>query len=173
MSARRSRARTFPARVHVRPRRLCPRTRPRPPSASPTSSDGRRSSRELSVLDLAVTHQQALSAVLATAGRDELQQAAAAAGDFFLESLSIFEMVQRGFKEARQAFLAERRNTELSRQLSTFLADASLALEASDSLDRDAAARRRAGPRTHRGRLLCRHRRGRWTPSDHRSGLRP
>lgn len=90
--------------------------------------------RELSVLDLAVTHQQALSAVLATAGRDELQQAAAAAGDFFLESLSIFEMVQRGFKEARQAFLAERRNTELSRQLSTFLTDASLALEASDSI---------------------------------------
>ena len=90
--------------------------------------------RELSVLDLAVTHQQALSAVLATAGRDELQQAAAAAGDFFLESLSIFEMVQRGFKEARQALLAERRTTDLSRRLSTFLADASLALEASDSL---------------------------------------
>ena len=43
-------------------------------------------------------------------------------------------MVQRGFKEARQAFLAERRTTDLSRQLSTFLADASLALEASDSL---------------------------------------
>ena len=90
--------------------------------------------RELSVLDLAVTHQQALSAVLATASGSELQQAAAAAGDFFLESLSIFEMVQRGFKEARQAFLAERRTTDLSRQLSTFLADASLALEASDSL---------------------------------------
>jgi hypothetical protein len=90
--------------------------------------------RELSVLDLAVAHQQALSAVLATAGGDELQQAAVAAGDFFLESLSIFEMIQRGFKEARQAFLAERRTTDLSRQLSTFLADASLALEASDSL---------------------------------------
>ena len=90
--------------------------------------------RELSVLDLAVAHQQALSAVLATADRDELQPAMVAAGDFFLESLSIFEMVQRGFKETRQAFLAERRNTELSRQLSTFLADASLALEASDSL---------------------------------------
>lgn len=90
--------------------------------------------RELSVLDLAVTHQQALSAVLARASGSELQQAAAAAGDFFLESLSIFEMVQRGFKEARQAFLAERRTTDLSRQLSTFLADASLALDASDSL---------------------------------------
>ena len=90
--------------------------------------------RELSVLDLAVTHQQALSAVLAAADGSELQHAAATAGDFFLESLSIFEMVQRGFKEARQAFLAERRTTDLSRQLSTFLADASLALEASDSL---------------------------------------
>ncbi len=57
-----------------------------------------------------------------------------AAGDFFLEGLSTFEMVQRGFSEARQAALLERRQTELSRQLSTFLADASLALDAHDSL---------------------------------------
>jgi Phosphoserine phosphatase RsbU, N-terminal domain/GAF domain len=92
-------------------------------------------SRELSVLDLAVTHQQALSSVLAErSGMAELQQVTVAAGDFFLESLSIFEMVQRGLKEARQAFLHERRHTEISRQLSNFLADASLALEASDSL---------------------------------------
>ena len=58
-----------------------------------------------------------------------------AAGDFFLESLSTFEMVQRGFAEAREAALLERRQTEMSRQLSTFLADASLALDASDSLE--------------------------------------
>ena len=64
-------------------------------------------SRELSVLDLAVTHQQALSAVLAdTRPGRSCSRPRAAAGDFFLESLSIFEMVQRGFKEARQAFLA-------------------------------------------------------------------
>ena len=44
-------------------------------------------------------------------------------------------MVQRGFAEARQAALLERRQTRLSRQLSTFLADASLALDASESLE--------------------------------------
>ena len=43
-------------------------------------------------------------------------------------------MVQRGFREARQEVLHERRQTELSRQLSSFLADASLALDAHDSL---------------------------------------
>ena len=58
-----------------------------------------------------------------------------AAGDFFLESLSSFEMVQRGFREAREAARLERRQTEMSRQLSSFLADASLALDASDSLE--------------------------------------
>jgi hypothetical protein len=92
--------------------------------------------RQLSVLDLAVAHQDALSSVLAGAsGAAAVQQLAGGAGDFFLESLSSFEMVQRGFKEARQAFLLERRQTELSRQLSSFLADASLALKASESFE--------------------------------------
>ena len=43
---------------------------------------------------------------------------ARAAGDFFLESLSSFEMVQRGYREAREAARLERRQTEMSRQLS-------------------------------------------------------
>jgi Phosphoserine phosphatase RsbU, N-terminal domain/GAF domain len=91
--------------------------------------------RHLSVLDLAVAHQEALQSALAGASEpDEMQRVARAAGDFFLEGLSTFEMVQRGFREARQAALLERRQTELSRQLSTFLADASLALDAEDSL---------------------------------------
>jgi hypothetical protein len=93
-------------------------------------------SRQLSVLDLAVAHQEALLSALAGAsGAAEVQHVTRAAGEFFLESLSTFEMVQRGFGEARQAALLERRQTELSRQLSTFLADASLALDASDSLE--------------------------------------
>ena len=93
-------------------------------------------SRQLSVLDLSVVHQEALGLALAgVSDVSEAQRAADAAGDFFLESLSSFEMVQRGFKEAREALLLERRQTELSRQLSTFLADASLALDASDSLE--------------------------------------
>ena len=44
-------------------------------------------------------------------------------------------MVQRGLGEAREAVWHERRQTEMSRQLSSFLADASLALDASDSLE--------------------------------------
>jgi hypothetical protein len=89
----------------------------------------------LSVLDLAVAHQEALLAALAGAsGAGEVQEVTRAAGDFFLEGLSTFEMVQRGFSEARQAALLERRHIELSRRLSTFLADASLALDDHDSL---------------------------------------
>jgi hypothetical protein len=92
--------------------------------------------RHLSVLELAVAHQEALQSALAgTSEPDEMQRVARAAGDFFLEGLSTFEMVQRGFREAQQAAWLERRQTELSRQLSTFLADASLALDAEDSLE--------------------------------------
>ena len=91
--------------------------------------------RHLSVLDLAVAHQEALQSALAGASESaEMQRLARAAGDFFLEGLSTFEMVQRGFREAREAAWLERRQTELSRQLSTFLTDASLALDAEDSL---------------------------------------
>jgi Phosphoserine phosphatase RsbU, N-terminal domain/GAF domain len=93
-------------------------------------------SQRLSVLDLAIAHQEALLSALAGAsGAPEVQRVTRAAGDFFLEGLSTFEMVQRGFSEARQAALLERRQIELSRQLSTFLADASLALDAHDSLE--------------------------------------
>jgi hypothetical protein len=93
-------------------------------------------SRQLSVLELAVAHQEALlSALVCAPDLPETQQVARAAGDFFLESLSSFEMVQRGFSEAREAASLERRQMELSRQLSSFLGDASLALDASDSLE--------------------------------------
>jgi Phosphoserine phosphatase RsbU, N-terminal domain/GAF domain len=93
-------------------------------------------SRQLSVLDLAVAHHEALlSALAGVSGDADVQRIARAAGDFFLEGLATFEMVQRGFGEARQAASTERRQTQLSRQLSTFLADASLALDAHDSLD--------------------------------------
>ena len=90
-------------------------------------------SKELNVLDLAVIHQDATLAALAWAPAGNADGFTRAAGDFFLESLSSFEMIQRGFKEARQALLLERRQTELSRRLSSFLADASLSLEASAS----------------------------------------
>jgi hypothetical protein len=92
--------------------------------------------RQLGMLDLAVAHQESLMSALAEASTpSQMQDVTRAAGDFFLESLGSFEMVQRGFTEAREAARFERRQTEMSRQLSSFLADASLALDASDSLE--------------------------------------
>jgi Phosphoserine phosphatase RsbU, N-terminal domain/GAF domain len=92
--------------------------------------------RRLNVLDLAVAHRAALSSVFA--GPFELAdvpEIVSAAGDFFLESLASFEMVQRGLADARQAVRAERRQTALSRQLVSFLADMTLASDATESLD--------------------------------------
>ena len=93
--------------------------------------------RQLSVLDLAVAHQQAILSAFAerSVSREDAKHVTEAAGDFFLESLATFEMVQRGLGEAREAALVERRQTEMSRQLSSFLADASLALDSSNSLE--------------------------------------
>ena len=97
----------------------------------------RRLGQQLSVLDLAVAHQEALVTALAGAANaaDVERVAPTAAGDFYLEGLSAFEMVQRGFAEAQQTAMQGRRRTELSRQLSTFLADASLARDPHDALE--------------------------------------
>ena len=90
----------------------------------------------LSVLDVAVAHQEALlAAVVQASDAAEVERVTRAAGDFFLEGLSAFEMVNRGFHEARAAASLERRQTELSRQLSAFLADSSLADQAYDSME--------------------------------------
>jgi hypothetical protein len=91
--------------------------------------------RQLSVLELAISYQEALlAAAMGCANPLDEQRVMCAAGDFFLESLASFEMVQRGYGEAREAAGRERRRTQMSRQLSTFLADTSLALDDSDSL---------------------------------------
>lgn len=92
--------------------------------------------REVGLVDIATVHHDAVLAALR--GRSEPEQVERvmrAAGDFFLEAISAFEMVQRGYREAREATLLERRHAEILRQLSSFLADASLALTASDSLE--------------------------------------
>jgi Phosphoserine phosphatase RsbU, N-terminal domain len=91
---------------------------------------------KLSVLDLAAVHHNALAVLIS----DEPDGARAAdiipaAADFYVESLSASEMVQRGFREAREAAHLERRHAALLRQLSSLLADASLAFDASGSLE--------------------------------------
>lgn len=87
---------------------------------------------DLTVLDLAVAHHEALAAELAES--EDAEDVATAAGDFFLEALSAFEMAQRVYRDGRARATLERRHAALLRQLSNFLADASLALGASDSL---------------------------------------
>ena len=91
---------------------------------------------ELSVLELSDTHHDALIAALATLRDPESVGRVVGAGrDFFRESLSAYEMVQRGFRDARDGALMERRHAAMLRQLSDLLADGSLALDASGSLD--------------------------------------
>jgi hypothetical protein len=92
--------------------------------------------RRLGVLDLAAVHHEGLIAILrGRSDSGEIEEITQAAADFFLESLSAFEMIQRGYGEAREAALLERRHAEMLRRLSSLLADASLALGASDSLE--------------------------------------
>ncbi len=91
--------------------------------------------RELSVLELATIHHDVLQSELGDAASSEdLARVANAAGDFFLENLSAFEMLRRGYREAHEEALLEKRQAAIVRQLSNFLADASLAMGAADSL---------------------------------------
>ena len=91
--------------------------------------------RELTVLDLAVVHHDALISALDGSPADEARTVTEAARDFFVESLSTFEMLRRGFREAREAALVEQRHAAILRQLSNFLADATVALDAAESLE--------------------------------------
>lgn len=98
---------------------------------------GRSAVREgMSVLDLAAAHNAALVAAFSPGGaaRDPVT-AATAAGDFFLEALSSYAMVQRVLQDTREAAAVERRQAMLLRRLSTFLGDASIAIDAATSLE--------------------------------------
>lgn len=90
--------------------------------------------RELSVLDLTLAHHDALLEALGEASAD-VDHVVRAAAAFVLESLAAFEMVRRGFDEAREAALVERRHAAMLRRLSGFLADVSLALATPGPLD--------------------------------------
>lgn len=90
---------------------------------------------DLSVLDLAVAHKEVLLGRLGietdSSAREELVRAS---GDFLIESVSAFEVVQQALQHARETALVERRHAMILRRLSSFLADASLALDASESV---------------------------------------
>lgn len=92
--------------------------------------------RGLSVLDLAALHHDMLVArITIDRGSASPEELVRAAGEFFLESLSAFDVVQRALQDAREVARVERHHAAILRRLSAFLADASLALDASESLE--------------------------------------
>jgi GAF domain-containing protein len=88
--------------------------------------------REIGVLDVADAHHEGLLEALWAGAPPE--NAARAAGDFLLDVLSAYEMVQRALGEAREAARRDRRHAAMLRRLSTFLADASLTLVADEPI---------------------------------------
>jgi GAF domain len=88
----------------------------------------------LSVMDLAALHNAALVDELRASDR-AADRTVRAAGDFFLESVSAYEMLARVMRQSRETALLEQRHAALLRRLSGFLADASLAVDANASLD--------------------------------------
>lgn len=89
-----------------------------------------------SVLDLATAHQELILDLLRSPSDPTGQEESVrAAGEFFLETMSAFEVLQRALQDARETALVERRHATVLRHLSSFLADASLAFDASESLD--------------------------------------
>ena len=88
---------------------------------------------ELNVLDLAAVHHDVLRRAARSAADADL--VIHRAEQFFLESLSSFEMVRRVLREAHEDALVEQRHAGTLRRLSGFLGDASLALDAAGSLE--------------------------------------
>jgi hypothetical protein len=82
---------------------------------------------ELSVLDVAAAHNGAMARALRGASAERSIELVDAGGDFLVEALSAFEMVQRGLTETRRAAFEERRRARMLRALSSVLADSSLA----------------------------------------------
>nr|MBA3349101.1 GAF domain-containing protein [Actinomycetota bacterium] len=72
---------------------------------------------QLSMLDLASIHHGVLVAALRRAEQGEAEWVTEAAADFFLQSLSAFEMVQRGFREAQETALLEKTHAAQLHQL--------------------------------------------------------
>jgi serine phosphatase RsbU (regulator of sigma subunit)/anti-sigma regulatory factor (Ser/Thr protein kinase) len=86
----------------------------------------------LSMLDLAAIHHESLAEALALASSaEEHARAATAATEFAMESLSTFEMAQRGFREAQEAARLEQQHGIQLRGL----ADAALAIAATRTVD--------------------------------------
>ena len=90
--------------------------------------------RQLGLLELAAAHHDALAAALGSPALAEDAHDVVQAGcDFLLEAISAYEVVRRGLVEALDAVAVERRQSAMLRQLSSLLADTSLAAGATAS----------------------------------------
>ena len=98
---------------------------------------GRRAvEEELTLLELAASyHEPLLVAMRAAPDAGSAADLARTASEFYMESLTVVETARRAMSDARDSAHAERRNAALLRQLSTFLADPSLALSTLDSVE--------------------------------------
>jgi Phosphoserine phosphatase RsbU, N-terminal domain len=89
----------------------------------------------LGVLDVAFEHTRGLAAITRSQSTTPVADVVEAAGEFLIESLASFEMVQRGVTEARSAAFWERRRARMLRELSSVLSDVSVASAAPESVD--------------------------------------
>jgi hypothetical protein len=90
---------------------------------------------ELSLLELAGIHHEVLADCLASAPNGELERIARAGTDFFRESLSTFEMIQRGFGEAQETARLEQRHAAQLRGLAEAALSLSSALSEEEMLE--------------------------------------
>lgn len=86
---------------------------------------------QLSMLDLAAIHHEVLVAALARAEHDRASWVTEAGADFFLQSLSAFEMVRLGYREAQETALLEKSHAAQLHQL----ADAAATINSRLSFD--------------------------------------
>jgi serine phosphatase RsbU (regulator of sigma subunit) len=91
--------------------------------------------RNLSMLDVVALHHSVFGATLASAGPRDSKVTVEAAADLLLQTLSAFEMVQRGFREAQVAATLEKRHAEQLRQLADAFVAINSCLSVRDVVD--------------------------------------
>jgi hypothetical protein len=83
----------------------------------------------ITVLELADLHHDALVAAMAGAGAQDARDVVEAGREVLREALSAYEMVRRGFDDARRQALAAHRDAAMIRRLAELLADAPAAAD--------------------------------------------
>ena len=83
---------------------------------------------DVTLLDVAAAHHDVLLNAVEAARDADVSDVVAASGEFLLEALAAYEMVQRGLPEVQNAAEVDRRRAQLLRRLTAFLSDESLAL---------------------------------------------